>query len=103
MEVEFEADILLDEESNDSHHESEEPNDYDNQKLFHFFESYLNKSVNESEGEEEPDLEVNDKFREFVVNRAAKTPQTNRSVRHISCLADIENQKSILRHNTPNR
>ncbi|CAG2122166.1 unnamed protein product, partial [Medioppia subpectinata] len=68
METSFEADIDLDEESDHSTHSVHDcdlHNDYDNQKLFNFFESYLNKS-DKTDAEEEPDLALNDHFSQFM-------------------------------------
>ncbi|CAG2113329.1 unnamed protein product, partial [Medioppia subpectinata] len=88
--------------STHSVHDCDLHNDYDNQKLFNFFESYLNKS-DKTDAEEEPDLALNDHFSQFMANRGPKTPMANRSVRRISCFADIENQKGVLRQSSPNR
>jgi len=80
--------------------------DYDNQKLFSIYESYLAKG-DISDTESEPDMSFNYELNDNPIENRLKTPLNSRVSRRISCFADIqnkeiENMKSTPRESTPN-
>ncbi|XP_054165305.1 uncharacterized protein LOC128962885 [Oppia nitens] len=100
MDVSFGADIDGDDDSKHSIDDCELHNDFDNQKLFTVYERYLN-NADDSDVDEEPELSFTEHINQVMANRAIKTPQINRSMRRITCLADI--QKSVPRMGSLNQ